>query len=307
MKISIIGTGAIGGYYGTLLANAGHQVHFLLHSDYEYVQQNGLQLTSSVHEDIVLPKVNAYNNVHDMPEADVVLVGLKTTQNESLLPKLLAPLAKHKSLVVLIQNGLGMEEDLAAHFPEMQIAGGVALIGSHKTNPGHIEHQDYGNLDLGSYNVKNNELLKQLVVALNTAGVASTLDDLKTLRWKKLVWNMSFNGLTVALNTTTDQIIENEESLTRCKQIMREVILAAKANGVLIPESFVEEAVSFTMQMKPYKPSMKLDFDYNRPLELRYLYQRPIKVAAEAGFEMKITNDLYEELCEITSYEMQYS
>ncbi len=306
MKISIIGTGAIGGYYGVLLANAGHEVHFLLHSDYNYVKENGLKLSSSVHEDVTLPKVNAYANVHDLPETDVVLVGLKTTQNDTLLPKLLAPLANHNSLFVLIQNGLGMEEDLAAHFPEMQIAGGVALIGSHKTEPGHIVHQDYGNLDLGSYNVKNTQLLLDLVNALQGAGVASTLADLATLRWKKLVWNMSFNGLTVALNTTTDQIIANETSLARCKKIMMEVILAARANNVHIPESFVEEAVVFTQQMKPYKPSMKLDYEFNRPLELDYLYAYPISVAKKAGYDMTESAKLFDELCELTTQEMHF-
>lgn len=305
MKISIIGTGAIGGYYGMLLANAGHDVHFLLHSDYAHVKKHGLQLTSAVHNNILLPNVNAYNNVAAMPAADVVLVGLKTTQNQTVLPKLLEALANPNSLVVLIQNGLGMEEDLAARFPEMQIAGGVALIGSHKTEAGHIVHQDYGNLDLGSYNVKNKELLEQLVVALNAAGVTSTLDDLQTLRWKKLVWNMSFNGLTVALDTTTDKIITNTESLARCKQIMKEVILAAKAtDSVAIPDSFVEEAVVFTEQMKPYKPSMKLDYDFHRPLELTYLYERPIKAAKAAGYEMQATNALYEELVTLTSQEL---
>ena len=117
MKISIIGTGAIGGYYGMMLANAGHDVHFLLRSDYEYVKAHGLQLQSKMHDNIDLPKVNAYQKATDMPKSDIVLVALKTVQNKDVLPEILPHITDENSLVILIQNGLGMEEDLSAQFP----------------------------------------------------------------------------------------------------------------------------------------------------------------------------------------------
>jgi len=139
MRYGIIGTGAIGGYYGAKLAHAGQEVHFLLHSDYEYVRQHGLQVDScdgSFH----LSDVNAYQQTQDMPPCDVVLVGLKTINNGKL-QSLLPPLLHDHTLVVLIQNGIGVEEDVQAMFPDVQLAAGLAFICSAKTEPGVVNHQ----------------------------------------------------------------------------------------------------------------------------------------------------------------------
>lgn len=120
MRYAIIGTGGIGGYYGGKLARSGREVHFLLHTDYDYVRRNGLQIDScdgSFH----LDKVNAYTSTADMPAVDVVIVGLKTTNN-NLLPSLLRPLLDkaddgRKPVVLLIQNGIGVEADVQGCSP----------------------------------------------------------------------------------------------------------------------------------------------------------------------------------------------
>ena len=114
MKYAIIGTGAGGGYYGGRLANAGHDVHFLLHSDYEYVRENGFHV-ESCNGSFHLPRPNVYRSVHDMPQADVVIVALKTTRN-ALLAELLPPLLHPQTLVLLIQNGIGLEPDVQKMF-----------------------------------------------------------------------------------------------------------------------------------------------------------------------------------------------
>ena len=106
MRYGIIGTGAIGGYYGAKLAHAGQEVHFLLRSDYEYVKQHGLQVDScdgSFH----LADINAYQYTEHMPPCDVVLVCLKSVNNGKL-QSLLLPLLHAQTLVVLIQNGIGV-------------------------------------------------------------------------------------------------------------------------------------------------------------------------------------------------------
>ena len=131
LRYGIIGTGAIGGYYGGRLAQAGFDVHFLFHSDYDYVVQNGLQV-DSCDGSFSLPHVNAYHHAADMPKCDVVLVSLKTVNNK-LLPTLLPPLLKPDTLVVLIQNGIGVEEDVQKMMPNVRLAAGVAYICVAKT------------------------------------------------------------------------------------------------------------------------------------------------------------------------------
>ena len=149
MKYGVIGTGAIGGYYGARLAQNGQELHFLLRSDYEYVRQHGLQI-DSCDGSFRLDAPHVYNTTIDMPQCDVVLVCLKSINN-SKLRDLLPPLLGPQTLVVLIQNGIGVEQDVQQMFPDVQLAAGLAFICSAKTEPGRVNHQCYGQINLGNY------------------------------------------------------------------------------------------------------------------------------------------------------------
>jgi 2-dehydropantoate 2-reductase len=295
IRYGVIGTGALGGFYGGMLARAGSDVHFLLRGDYEYVRENGL-MVDSIMGDFRLPAVSAYADVQAMPPCDVLLVCIKTTENGSL-PDLLRPLLRPGSVALLLQNGLGVEEDLAARLPEAEIAGGLAFICSQKTGPGHIRHLDYGKLDIGSYNVKNTVVLNQIFDDFRAAGVPAELsEDLRFSRWRKLVWNVPFNGLTVVMNTTTDRLLAQDSTRSLVRDIMLEVIHGANRCGVELRESLAQKMIDMTLEMIPYAPSMKLDCDNRRPMEIEYIYTRPVGTAARAGFDMPKTAMLESQL-----------
>lgn len=285
MRYAVIGTGAIGGYYGSKLAKAGNEVHFLFHRDYEYVQTHGLQVDScdgSFH----LDKVNAYNDTKMMPPCDVVLVSLKSINN-GLLTEMLPPLLHKDTLVVLIQNGIGLEADLQAKFPQMNIAAGLAFICSSKTEPGRVSHQCYGSINIGNYSCKNQHIIDAFTDELTAAGVKAAQVEYYEARWKKAVWNMPFNGMTVALNTQTDLLLSLPATKALIYDQMMEVVNAARHLGVKnIDASFADNMMTMTLAMVPYSPSMKLDFDFHRPMEIYYLYTRPIEEARKAGFAM---------------------
>ena len=285
MKYGVIGTGAIGGFYGGKLAQAGKDVHFLFHSDYEYVKQHGLQVDScdgSFH----LPHVNAYQTTTDMPPCDIVLVGLKTVNNH-LLKSLLPPLLKEDTLVVLIQNGIGVEADVQQMFPSVQLAAGLAFICCAKSEPGRVNHQCYGYINLGNYSCKQSSLINQVVEDFRHAGVDANEVEYLEARWKKAVWNRPFNGMTVALNTQTDLLLQHPQTLQLIKDQMMEVVRAAQACGVKnIDETFADKMIDNTIHMTPYSPSMKLDYDFHRPMEIDYLYTRPIQEAHQSGCRM---------------------
>lgn len=285
MKYGIIGTGAIGGYYGAKLAHAGQEVHFLLHRDYEYVKQHGLQVDScdgSFH----LDNVNVYQHAEDMPQCDVVLVGLKSVNNDKL-KSLLPPLLHAHTLVVLIQNGIGVEEDVQKMFPDVQLAAGLAFICSAKTEPGLVSHQCYGSINLANYSCKDEALMQTVVDEFRQGGIETGLVEYHEARWKKAVWNMPFNGMTVALHTQTDQLLKNQSTRQLIREQMMEVVSAAQHLGVKnLDESFVDKMIETTDAMTPYSPSMRLDYDFHRPMEIYYLYTRPLKIAREAGCPM---------------------
>ena len=285
MVYAIIGAGAIGGYYGCKLAYSGQDVHFLLYSDYQFVREHGFQVDScdgSFH----LDHVNVYQHSHDMPKADVVIVGLKTINNH-LLPELLSPLLHEHTAVVLIQNGIGVEADVQQMFPKTQLIAGLAFICSAKTEPGRVNHQCYGSINLGNYSCRDEQLFEAILADFNHAGIQTASVPYLEARWKKAVWNMPFNGMTVALDTQTDLLLKNPATRVLIREQMLEVIGAARTLGVTaLDESFADKMIAMTDDMTPYSPSMKLDYDFHRPMEIHYLYTCPIQIAAEAGFQM---------------------
>ena len=284
-RYGVIGTGAIGGYYGAKLARSGQEVHFLLRSAYEYVKEHGLQIDScdgSFH----LDAPHVYKSTEEMPPCDVVLVCLKTTTNgrlSSLLPLLLKP----NTLVVLIQNGIGVEADVQKVFPEVQLAAGLAFICSAKDGLGRVNHQCYGHINFGNYSCRDEQLLQDVLDDFNAAGIKAGQVAYEEARWKKAVWNMPFNGMTVALNTQTDLLLQHPSTRQLIREQMMEVIGAAQHLGVEnIDETFADLMIRMTDEMTPYSPSMKLDFDYHRTMEIDYLYTKPLQMAREAGFRM---------------------
>lgn len=296
LKYAVIGTGAIGGYYGGKLANIEKEVHFLFHSDYEYVKQHGLKV-DSIDGNFHLSSIHAYNNTMDMPKCDVILVGLKSTNNH-LLKELLPPLLHKNTLVILIQNGLGLEEDLQKKFPNLWIAGGLAFICSNKVGDGHIAHLDYGKLNIGSYSCPESSLLDAVVSDFQQAGIEANAVELKDARWMKLVWNIPYNGMTVVLNTTTDKLMSNPATEQLLHEIMLEVIRAANHSGLKqnIEESYADDMLEMTRYMTPYSPSMKLDYDARRPLEIEYIYSRPLIEAKKNGYDMTSVSMLEKQL-----------
>ncbi len=301
MRYAVIGTGAVGGYYGGRLANAGHDVHFLLHSDYDYIKQNGLQV-DSCNGSFHLDSPNIYRSTADMPKADVVIVALKTTRNQ-LLKELLPPLLHSETLVLLIQNGIGPEPELQQWFPNLYIAAGLAFICSAKTEPGRVNHQCYGNINIGNYSCKNTEIIDCLMSDFIQSGINAALVEYHEARWKKAVWNMPFNGMTVVMNAQTDKLLAQPDTLSLIRRQMLEVIGAAQALGVKnIDATFADKMIENTIKMVPYSPSMKLDYEYHRPMEIDFLYTNAIKAAHSVGYTMPCLEMLEAQLRFIDSH-----
>jgi 2-dehydropantoate 2-reductase len=304
MKYAVIGTGAIGGYYGGLLAHNGTDVHFLLHSDYQYVKEQGLQI-DSINGNFKV-SVNAYAKPEDMPLCDVAIVALKTTNNH-LLEALLPQVVKQDGIVVVMQNGFGVEQVAADILPKATIIGGLCFIGSTKIGPGYIKHSDFGMVNLGHYMPDGSAggitpELKLITEDFLGCGIdAKPVENLSFLRWQKLVWNVPFNGLSVVLNSNTAELLKQHDSRELIKSIMLEVIAAANACGQSLSASIAESMlVNTETNMQDYAPSMKVDYEHNRPLEIDAIYQSMIDRAALSGVDMKLARMLAQQLRYLT-------
>lgn len=294
MRYGVIGTGAIGGYYGAKLAQGGQDVHFLFHSDYDYVREHGLRVNSG-DGGFHLDHVNAYQDVRQMPKCDVVIVALKTV-HEQMLRDMLPPLLTDDTVVLLIQNGMGMEQDVEQMVPGVKLAAGLAFICCSKTHPGVIDHLDLSGLNVGNYNAPQ-ETIDRMIAEMVSADIDARNVDYLEARWRKLLWNMPFNGLSVALHTDTDALVRNAATRRLLRAMTQEVIEAAHAVGVKgLTDRDADAMIEMTTKMRPYKPSMRLDWDYHRPMEVYYLYTRPIEEARRAGQDMPLYRMLEAEL-----------
>lgn len=295
MTFTVFGTGAVGAYYGSRLAEQGNTVHFLARSDYKTIKKEGLKIYSP-RGDIFLKTPSVFNNINEIPPSDVVLVALKTTGNSSLREQI-TPLIHDNTAILVLQNGLGMEEEFQSWFPENPVLGGMCFICSRKKAPGVIEHQDYGLMTLGSLNTDHKDLKDEIGRLMNTASIPITLvDDLHEARWRKLLWNIPYNGLTVALNCNTKEIMDNPDSRHLIRVLMEEVIAGAASCGYTIENDALEKMLIFTDKMTPYEPSMKLDFNYKRAMEIEYMYDRPLEEAASNGSVMSCVSMLRDQL-----------
>lgn len=297
---AIIGTGALGGYYGACLQRVGLDVHFLLHSDYEQVREQGL-VVESPKGNFTLPQVNAYGDAATMPPCDVVIVALKTTHNH-LLPQMLATVIKDDGVVLVLQNGLGIEQEVARIVGSKRVMGGLCFLCSNKLGPGHICHLDYGEITLGEY-TPNAQMggitkrMRQIADDFEQAGIPIKLaEDLLLARWQKLVWNIPYNGLSVVLNATTNELMADQYTRSLVEQLMAEVVAGAATAHRMISDRFIQKMLDYTENMTPYRTSMKIDYDEGRPLEVEAIFGNPLRVATAAGADLPLISMLYRQL-----------
>ena len=301
-RIGIIGAGAIGGFYGVMLARGGYDVHFLLRSEYETVLQNGLQINSAVHGSMHLDSVQAYRTAAQMPKCDWLLIGAKSTSNSDLAP-LIAEAAAENAKVVVLQNGLGVEETLRQVLPEnIHLLGGLCFICAHRSALGVVEHQALGGVNLGYHSgpanaAEQQSLVEEGVSMFRAAGVDSNAaTNLAQARWQKLVWNLPYNGLSVLLDAGTEPLMKDPNSRALVRSIMLEACGAAAACGEPLPDALVDRMLMATDHMPNYLPSMYHDHVHGRPMELDAIYAAPLAAAAGAGFAMPKTEALYQAL-----------
>lgn len=294
MKTAIIGTGAIGGYYGAMLARAGREVHFLLRSDFATVQRDGLRIQSP-RGDFHLPEVNAWQDSRKMPPCDLILVALKTTALKQL-QEILPPLLKPDSVVVFMQNGLQVEHHARGLLPPERILGALCFIYSERPAPGVIAHLANGALSLAPALENSPAALKvaeDVAAFLQESGLKVRAEkSLRTERWKKLMWNVPFNGLSVVMDAPTDKLLEHVPTRNLIHDMMEEVRGLAEACGHPVAAEITEAMLTATEKMPSYRPSMKQDADAGRPMETAEIYDQVLQAAADQGMTIPLIRSL---------------
>lgn len=298
----VLGTGAIGGYCAAKLAQAGFEVHCLLRSDFQVVKESGLSILTG--KEKITVKVNAYQHAHDLPKCDVILVSFKSTENSLL--KIMLPKIMHKnSVIVLLQNGIGAEQELAKCIEASKIIGAICLLKVSKIAPGIIKHYSQNTIELAQYyeDPQKEGLTKvteELATHFRKSGIESlALPNLASMRWTKLCGNLAMSGLSTVLNASIQEVVNNPASFSLLCEIIKEAISVAESTGAKFPENFYQKRIdifkSFVDTQSSYS-SMKEDFDAKRPLELHGIYENALEIAKKHNIAMPLTKMLYQQL-----------
>ena len=296
-RIAVVGSGAIGGYYGAKLAYAGRDVHFLMRGDLREQRRVGLRIRGKA-EDIRLAKLNCYNATAAIGPCDLVLIAVKATANADLLD-LIPPLLQEKTMLLTLQNGLGNEQFLAENFGGERVLGGLCFVCLNRVALGVIEHYDHGRLVIGEYSRYPQPRTHDVSWEFKRCGVVcSVAENLGLERWRKLVWNIPFNGLSVIAEADTAAILSDEQLRTTALALMDETILAANKCGYPLPTAEALEQLNRTKHLGAYKPSTLIDYEVRRPLEIEPIWGEPLRQAKAAGAQMPELQRLYDRLKE---------
>jgi 2-dehydropantoate 2-reductase len=299
VKIGVIGAGAVGGYYGAMLARAGHEVHFLLRRDLDAVRANGLDIRSW-QGDFRLEDVNAAASPEEIGECDWVICSLKATALDEAR-ELVGPCIGPETGIVALMNGLGVEDRFAAWFGGERVYGAMAFVCINRGLPGVIHHLDYGRVTVGHYRDDPDRVaaLHDLFAGPGIETVASP--SLLRARWEKLCWNIPFNGSSVAAGGVGTATILADAILSGAAEAaMREVVEAANADLAasgsdehLVADDVVAAMFAQTATMGDYRTSMVIDYVSGRPMEVDAILGEPVRRARAHGLHLGAMELLY--------------
>lgn len=293
MKIAIVGSGAIGLYYGALLQKSGQEVAFLMRSDLQVAKEKGVQVVRK-EESFRLEEVAAFADSAEIGICDLIVVSMKATGNESL-SNILPPMVAPGTRLLTLQNGLGNDRLLEELFPENKIFGGLCFVCLNRTAPAVVENFMTGSISLGPRLEENLAEAQEIADVFSAAGIKTRCEpNLRQVQWKKLVWNVPFNGLAIAAGgVTTDVIVASPELCEEARALMLEIIAAAKTFGYDFGDGFADYQIEVTRPMDGYRPSSMIDFVEGRPVEVEAIWGEPLRQAKAAGLEMHKLELLY--------------
>ena len=294
-KIVIVGCGAVGLFYGAKLALSGQDVHFLMRQDFDKVSKYGIKIESGSGAAEYLKNPSIYRDALEIGPCDLIIVAIKSTDNKAL-ESLIPTLIKKETAIMTLQNGLGNEEFIAKKFGSHRVLGGLCFVCLNRVSKGVVRHIAQGTISCGEFTGLPLPRTHDVALMFKGAGIPFIVaESLIEQRWKKLVWNIPFNGISISEGGVDTSIILNDESLLfLVEALMREVIQVANNLGYNLSNSLIDHNIKETKSMGPYRPSSMIDFMEGRPVEVEAIWGNPVRVGRSVGVEIPKMEALYD-------------
>jgi 2-dehydropantoate 2-reductase len=286
MKIAMMGSGGVGGFFGGRLAKAGYDVSFVARGAHlAALRERGLTIENETQGDIHVPKVHATDDPASLGPVDLVILSVKLWDTEAAA-RAVASLVGPKTGVLSLQNGVIKDDILRGVLPESAVMGGVGYVATHISRPGVI--RQVGTMQrivLGEYDGRASERATFLHEALVKAGVAAELSrDVRRAIWEKYVFLVALSATTTTMRSTIGPIRENARTRAFLLELMREVVKVGRAHGVDLPDDYAEQRLKFADGLPAdMTSSMAHDLERGNPLEVEWLSGGVVKLGRERG------------------------
>ncbi len=286
MKIAVFGAGAVGAFFGGRLVQGGADVHFLARGpQLAALRSRGILIRSLRFGDIQVPPVHAESDAARIGPCDLVLVCVKAHQTAEILDDL-AALVTYSSTLVTLQNGVESDEPLSARFGPKRVIPGVVYVGATIAEPGVVSHVAAGTIAIGVRDGGDASRLSLVSAALQQSGQpVRIVDDIQLERWRKLLWNASFNPVSAITQQTPRDLLAVPSSRHLLVDLMREVAAVARAHGIAVEDSAIDEQLVWTEQAPSIRTSMMVDRSLGRGMEIDALVGVVVRKGEERGVD----------------------
>ena len=297
MKIAVMGSGGVGGFYGGRLANAGYNVSFIARGSHlAAMREHGLLIENEPQGNIHLPRVSVTDQPSTIGVVDLVLVAVKLWDTEDAA-RAIAPLVGPTTAVLSLQNGVIKDDILRQAFGEAAVIGGVTYLATNISRPGVITQTGtMQRLLFGEYDGRRSTRAEQLLEALLRAGVqAEIADDIRRTLWEKYVFLVGLSGTTATMRSTIGPVRDHPRTRAFLADVMKETVAVGRAHGVNLPADYAAQRLTFIDTLPAgMTSSMHHDLERGNRLEVAWLSGGVVQLGEAAGVATPVNRAVWD-------------
>ena len=294
MKIGVMGTGGVGGYFGGLLAHAGYDIHFVARGRHrQAILEEGLQVISSQGSFRVM--IHVTSEPDEIGPVDLLLFCVKSYETPDAV-RLIAPMVEEETVILSLQNGIDNVDALIQTYGDERVMGGTVFIESSIASPGVIAHSGKpGRIIFGELSGERTARAEKTLGLLQSAGVDAELStSITEVLWSKFLFICAVHGVSTLSRSPLGLVLSNPETRELMIAVMREVEVLAHRRGVDLPEHVVAESIALADSYnKKFKCSMLRDLEWKREMEIEALNGMVVKLGKELGIPTPFNQTIY--------------
>jgi len=286
MKIAVMGSGGVGGFYGGRLAHAGCDVTFVARGAHlAAMRADGLTIENEAQGNIHLPKVKVTEDPATVGPVDLVIIAVKLWDTEAAA-RAVKPIVGPDTAVLSLQNGVIKDDILRREFGDQAVMGGVGYVATHIARPGVIRQTGtLQRLIFGEYDGRRSARAETLLASLLRAGIQAELSaDIRRTLWEKYSFLVGLSATTATMRVPIGAVRSNPQTRAFLFDVLKETVAVGRALGVALPENYAEDRLAFADSVPAdMTSSLHHDLERGNPLEVAWLSGGVVQLGKKVG------------------------